>query len=107
MAWLDRDDLRPRLELRLRGMMAGGYLEEVRGLLARGYGPTLKPMRSLGYKHLGQHLLAGLDLDEAVRRTERDTWRLARKQRTWARGMGWQPLDPDSVRSLAREHLQR
>lgn len=101
--WLDRDDLRPRIGERLERMMAGGfegrgpYLDEVRALLAAGFGTELKPMRSLGYAHLAEHLCAGLPLSEAVRRTERDTWRLARKQRSWARTMGWAPATADEI----------
>jgi tRNA A37 N6-isopentenylltransferase MiaA len=46
-------------------------------------------MRSLGYRHLAEHIQQGLDLDEAFRRTARDTRQLARKQRTWMRSLGW------------------
>jgi tRNA dimethylallyltransferase len=80
---LDRDDLDQRIDGRVQAMMEAGYLDEVRGLLAAGFGPTLKPLQSLGYRHLTEHLLHGLPLDEAVARTQRDTRRFARKQRTW------------------------
>ncbi len=105
VAWLDREteDLHMRIHMRLEQMMARGYLDEVRALLERGYGPELKPMKSLGYKHLAEHLLSGLPLDEAVRRTERDTRTLARKQRTWARGLGWTGTDRAGVLARARE----
>ena len=45
-------------------------------------------MQSLGYRHLCAHVEQGLDLDEAVRLTQRDTRRFARKQRTWRRALG-------------------
>ncbi|MCB9678512.1 MAG: tRNA (adenosine(37)-N6)-dimethylallyltransferase MiaA [Alphaproteobacteria bacterium] len=80
--WLDRDDLDARIDGRVLAMMDAGYLDEVSGLLAR-YDRGVKPMRSLGYRHLADHLLDGVPLDEAVRRTQRDTRRFARKQRTW------------------------
>jgi len=101
VAWVDRDDLRPRIGQRLGLMMEAGYLDEVATLLDRGFGPQHKPMRSLGYAHLAAHLRGELDLHEALRRTERDTWRLARKQRTWGRGMGWQATDRDGVLAAA------
>lgn len=107
VAWLDREELRPRIAQRLSAMLAQGYLEEVRGLLARGYGPDHKPMRSLGYRHLSEHLRGEIPLDEAERRTERDTWQLARKQRTWARGLGWVAVDPAEVRRRAVEVFSR
>ncbi len=87
--WLDRSDLDARIDARVHRMMEAGYLEEVRRLLDAGYGPGLKPMRSLGYRHLTAHVLEGVPLGEAVRRTQRDTRRFARKQRTWRRQLGF------------------
>lgn len=93
VVWMDRDpaELDARIEARLVRMMERGYLDEVRRLLDAGYGRGLKPMKSLGYEHLSAHLAGELSLEEAVRRTGRDTRRLARKQRTWSRSMGWAP----------------
>lgn len=98
--WLDREDLDARIDGRVLQMMESGYLSEVSGLLER-FPRTVKPMRSLGYRHLADHLVDGLALDEAVARTQRDTRRFARKQRTWAKHLG---LDRDGAIELAR-HL--
>lgn len=98
---LDRADLPARIEQRVHAMMASGYLDEVRRLLDAGYDRTLKPMQSLGYRHLADHLLDGLPLDEAVRRTVRDTRTFARKQRTWVRALGWAPLPADDAPLVA------
>lgn len=95
--WLDRDDLEARIDARVIAMMSAGYLEEVEALLAAGYGRGLKPMGSLGYRHLTEHLLDGLPLDEAVRRTQRDTRQFARKQRNWMRGLGWERVLPTAL----------
>jgi tRNA dimethylallyltransferase len=100
VARLDREDLFERIERRVHQMLADGYLAEVRGLLERGVPPECRPMRSLGYRHLTEHLLGGLPLEEAVRRTIRDTRHFARKQRTWMRSLGW-PLAPDDEPLLA------
>jgi len=83
--WLDRADLHARIDARVGHMVQAGYLDEVRALLERGVPRSARPMRTLGYRHLCEHLLDGLDLDEALRRTRRDTRRFARKQRTWRR----------------------
>jgi tRNA dimethylallyltransferase len=83
--WLDRPDLYVRIDARVDRMMERGYLDEVRRLLEAGHGPDLKPMQSLGYRHLAQTLLDGLAPGEAVRRTKRDTRHFARKQRAWSR----------------------
>ena len=87
--WLDRIDLDARIDSRVHDMIARGYVDEVRGLLGAGYGSHLKPMQSLGYRHLCAHLQDGVDLDETVRRTQRDTRRFARKQRTWMKSLGY------------------
>lgn len=93
--WLDRPDLDERIDARVHGMIEAGYVAEVRALLDRGYGPGLKPMSSLGYRHLCAHLVEDLPLEEAIRRTQRDTRRFARKQRTWRNALRWDPAtDP-------------
>lgn len=100
--WLDREALDERIDVRVLQMVEAGYTGEVRGLLAAGYGPTLKPMRSLGYRHLCAHLLEGLELEEAVRRTQRDTRRFARKQRNWMRTLGFTPVEADDHGHILR-----
>jgi tRNA dimethylallyltransferase len=85
---LERDDLPERIDRRVLQMMDAGYLEEVRGLLDAGVPRDAKPMKSLGYRHLADHLLDGIELAEAVRLTQRDTRRFARKQRTMLRSIG-------------------
>ena len=92
--WLDREDLDERIDRRVLRMMERGYLEEVRGLLEGGVSPKAKPMHSLGYRHLAEHLAGEMDLEEAVRRTQRDTRRFARKQRTFLKGLeGFQRVE--------------
>lgn len=101
VVWVDVEGLEERLDRRVDAMMAAGYLEEVRGLLDAGWAPTLKPMLSLGYKHLASHLLQGVPLDEAVEATKRATRQLARKQRMWLRGQGLHPAE-DPFAAAAR-----
>jgi len=101
--WLDRPDLDARIDRRVLRMMERGYLGEVRRLVQAGVPRDCKPMRSLGYRHLADHLLDGLDLGEAVRRTQRDSRKFARRQRTFLRGLGgFRPLDArDRAAALA------
>lgn len=101
VVWLDRDDLRERIALRLQQMRGLGYLEETVRVLDAGASRDHRVLRSFAYRHLVDHVLDGLDLEEAFRRTERDTWRLARKQRTWARGLGWTAASPDAAHAAA------
>lgn len=100
--WLDREDLDARIDARVHRMVDAGYADEVRRLLDAGYARTLKPMQSLGYRHLCDHLLDGLPLDEAVRRTQRDTRRFARKQRTWQNTLRYTPVAAAEVEAVLR-----
>jgi tRNA dimethylallyltransferase len=80
-----REDLYKRIDQRVQAMLAQGFLEEVRGLLERGYGADLKAMQSLGYRQLTAHLGGECSLDEAVQLIQRDTRRYAKRQLTWFR----------------------
>ncbi len=101
--WLDREDLAERIDARVLAMVEMGWVDEVRDVLAAGFARTLKPLQSLGYRHVCDHLLDQLPLEEAIRRTQRDTRHFARKQRTWMRGLGYPPVTEDAVTRAHRE----
>jgi tRNA dimethylallyltransferase len=60
-------------------------VDEVRGLLAGGYGPALPPLSGIGYRQVCQHLAGDLSLAEATEKMKTETHRLARMQSTWFR----------------------
>jgi tRNA dimethylallyltransferase len=76
--------LHARIDRRVEAMMAGGFLDEVTGLRARGLGQT-RALQAIGYRQLGQHLEGRTSLDEAVAAIRRATVAYARRQRTWFR----------------------
>ena len=80
---LEREALYRKINLRTDEMMTKGFLAEVQGLLEKGYSPELKPMQSLGYRHLTRVLKGEQDLKEAVDLIKRDTRRYAKRQMTW------------------------
>ena len=82
---MDRTLLYERLNRRVEAMLSAGWLEEVRGLLARGFGPELKPFRGIGYAQLARHLLQGLPLGTAVEEIKQETRHYAKRQMTWFR----------------------
>ena len=100
--WLEREDLDTRIDQRVDQMMDQGYVDEVRGVLDAGFDRGLKPLQSLGYRHLCAHLLDGLALDEAVRCTKRDTRRFARKQRTWQNTLKFAAMAAEDVEGVLR-----
>ncbi len=82
---MSRERLYHRIEQRVDRMIERGFLEEVRGLIEMGYGPELKPMKSLGYKQMVQFLSKEIEWAEAVRQMKRDTRHYAKRQWTWFR----------------------
>ena len=82
---MPREQLYARIDRRVDAMLAEGLLDEVRGLLARGYDPQLKSMQSLGYRHMVDYIQGRMDWEEAVRTLKRDHRRYAKRQITWFR----------------------
>jgi tRNA dimethylallyltransferase len=80
-----RTALYARIEHRTRAMLAAGWLEEVRALLARGLDPAVKPFQFIGYSELRAHLAGVVDLETAVRAIQQATRRYAKRQLTWFR----------------------
>lgn len=79
----DRDLLYQRIEERVDQMMAGGLLEEVAALRARGCTRNMVSMQGLGYQELLAYLEGEYSLEEAVRRIKLDTRHFAKRQLTW------------------------
>ncbi len=110
---MPREALYARIEARVDAMLAAGFVDEVRGLLAAGYGPHLKSMQSLGYRHLAAHLTRGEDLQTAVAELKRDTRRYAKRQLSWfnadpaVRWTDAEGRDGPEVSALVVQHLRR
>ncbi len=87
LACLDRptDDLDDRLDQRVRGMVAAGFLDEVAALAALGLREGVTASRALGYPQMLGVLDGSADLDAAVLETIRLTRRFVRRQRSWFR----------------------
>jgi tRNA dimethylallyltransferase len=82
----EREELDQRIAARVAGWLAEGWVDEVRGLLGRGYGKA-RAMGSVGYRQIMEHLdgrLAPEDLEEEIVRATRV---FVRRQRTWLRDL--------------------
>lgn len=95
---VDRPQLYDRIDRRSVSMIEAGLVSETEHLLKKGYTSDLKPMNSLGYRHIRRFLDGEYDLDEAIRQLQRDTRRYAKRQVTWFRAdpeMIW--MKPDDL----------
>lgn len=85
----DRKVLHERIALRFDQMLAAGFVEEVRALIAK-Y-PSLiaesTAMRCVGYRQALEHLSGEYDVAELRDRGIFATRQLAKRQLTWLRGM--------------------
>jgi tRNA dimethylallyltransferase len=100
-----REVLDRRIDARVDQMLAQGFVDEVAGLLARGYPRGSPGLMCPGYRELAAHLAGELPLDEAVALIRRGHRRYARRQRTWfrkTRGLTWYP----SADALPLEELR-
>lgn len=73
-------DIDNRIRCRLADMRSGGLVDEVRSLQGR---LTRTARSAVGYKEILDYLDGHTTLDEAFEAIDRNTRRLARKQRTW------------------------
>ncbi len=95
----EKDELDLRIRARCQAMLAAGWLDEARELLARGYLET-RPFASVGYKQLALALQAGGPIDPAELELSifRATRVFARRQRTWLRDQPIEWLAPGSTK---------
>jgi len=102
---MDRAALYRRIDDRVDRQIAAGLVDEVRGLLERGYGPALPSMSGLGYKEIVAHLISGTPLQDAIGVLKRNTRRFAKRQYTWFRAdprIRWIDVDEWSADEVAR-----
>lgn len=80
---LERGELARRLAARAAAMVEAGLLDEVRGLLARGYDAGLAAMQGIGYRQFTEVVAGRLSAEDALHLMQRDTVRYAKRQATW------------------------
>lgn len=81
----DREALYQRIHARTDAMLAAGWMEEVRGLVASGLPSDAKPFDFIGYRELRTVLSGEMKLKEAQAAIQQATRRYAKRQLTWFR----------------------
>jgi tRNA dimethylallyltransferase len=90
----DRAALYARIDARVPEMLASGWLDEVRNLIAAGVPAGAKPFQFIGYSKLRRYLEGQLSETEAITQTQQATRQFAKRQMTWFRkesGVRWLP----------------
>ena len=107
---MEREELNARIDGRCAELIDAGLLQEVRMLLGRGYGPELRPMQAIGYRHLLPVARGRDTLEMALQAMRRDTRRFARRQRTWLRRVpevvSADPHEPDAIFERVEKFLR-
>lgn len=106
-----RAALYERIHARVEGMLASGWLDEVRALISEGVPRDAKPFQFIGYAELREHLEGRIPLKTAVESIQQATRRYAKRQLTWFRkeprvhwlsGFGGDPAIQQDALRIAR-----
>jgi tRNA dimethylallyltransferase len=81
----ERQELYDLINQRCDDMIARGLVEEVKGLVEKGYSLDIPALQSVGYKQIGLYLRGQLTIEDAITLIKRDTRHLAKRQLTWFR----------------------
>ncbi len=81
---VSREVLRERITKRTAQMVQDGLIDEVRGLVAEGFGDW-KPLRSIGYSQVLDLLSGRLELQDLEGQIVTSTMQFAKRQMTWFR----------------------
>src|SRR5215471_19970389 len=109
-----REALYERIHRRTEAMLAAGWLDEVRCLVATGLAESAKPFDFIGYRELGAHLRGEIALEAAQAAIQQGTRQYAKRQITWFRrepdvhwlpGFGDDPQTMSAARSLLAPRL--
>ena len=105
---LERAWLHERIAQRFDAMLAAGFLDEVRGLRARGdLRPELPSMRCVGYRQAWEALDGLWPMAELRERGIAATRQLAKRQITWLRAMPQRQLIEASAPDAVQQVLQQ
>ena len=78
-----RAELYQRVDERIEAMFATGFVDEVKGLLEKGYSPELPTMSAIGYRECIRILQGQLSIEQAKVEMRRATRVFVRRQANW------------------------
>lgn len=78
-----REELYQRVDERIESMFANGLIDEVKGLLDKGYSPTLPSMSAIGYRECVSVIKGQMSIEQAKVEMRRITRIFVRRQANW------------------------
>jgi tRNA dimethylallyltransferase len=78
-----RAELYARVDTRIESMFTNGLLDEVKGLLAKGYSPNLPTMSAIGYRECVSVIEGKVSIEQAKVEMRRATRIFVRRQSNW------------------------
>ncbi|HUG33144.1 MAG TPA: tRNA (adenosine(37)-N6)-dimethylallyltransferase MiaA [Anaerolineales bacterium] len=106
-----RTELYERVDARIESMFANGFLDEVQGLLAKGYSPALPTMSAIGYRECVQVIEGRITIAEAKQFIRRATRVFVRRQANWFKESDpeilWFRVDEGIVERIAEQIRRR
>lgn len=104
-----REEIYRRVDARIEAMFANGFLEEVKGLLAKGYSPALPSMSAIGYRECVKIAAGEMTEEQAKIEMRRVTRILVRRQANWFKEsdprIRWFSLNDADVVAAIKRHL--
>ena len=81
----DRAELYRIVDHRVDAMVQQGFIQEVEGLIQKGYTFDLPSLSGIGYRQIGQYLRGEMTLETAIQKIKTETHRFIRHQYAWFR----------------------
>lgn len=83
----EREEIRKRITSRLKSRLESGMIEEVKGLLEKGFTPEQLMFYGLEYKYVTQYVLGELRYNDLYQKLNSAIHQFAKRQMTWFRRM--------------------
>ena len=105
-----RTELYERVDQRIDTMFANGFIDEVKGLLERGYSPTLPSMSAIGYRECVRVVNDEWSIEQAKVEMRRVTRIFVRRQANWFKesdpNIMWFKVE-DSVGKVIEKYIRQ
>ena len=106
----ERKALYHRIERRIDEMIENGLVEEVRGLLEKGYSRGANALNTVGYKESFDFIDGKISKEEMIRFIKQNTRHFAKRQLTWFRAdkrIRWIPVNDETNWNVIAEQIQK